>query len=120
MTENIFTNYYDSKLSISRSHPHSREAGDYHRAPVLDTLIDHVTDDDELIGDATAICVGGFHTTGNFLTWGFYYLAMYSEIQERVYDEVVSVLGEDRDPTEEDLPKLEYLFQVRENHRVRL
>ena len=28
--------------------------------------------------------VGGFHTTGNFLTWVMYYLAIYPHMQEKV------------------------------------
>ena len=30
--------------------------------------------------------VGGFHTTGNFLTWVLYYMAIYPHMQEKVYD----------------------------------
>ena len=33
--------------------------------------------------------VGGFHTTGNFLTWVLYYLAIYPDMQEKVYVEHV-------------------------------
>ena len=48
-------------------------------------LIHHLkilSDDEELVlGDVTTLFIGGFHTTGNLLSWMFYYLAIHQDIQ---------------------------------------
>ncbi len=50
-------------------HTNGRESGDYSKAPFLDLLLDNASDEEEIVADAVTFVVGGFHTTGNFLTW---------------------------------------------------
>ena len=38
--------------------------------------------------DALAFMVGGFHTSGNFITWLLWYLANNPEVQDRLLEEV--------------------------------
>ena len=89
-----------------------REEGDYEIAPLLDTIIDTAKRETESgeklsqeLGDVTAVAVGGFHTTGTVLTWILYYLAIYPEVQEKVQEELKTVLG-DNDVNEETIKKL--------------
>lgn len=72
--------------------PFCRHEGDFEVAPLLDSLIDHEEDEDQLVGDVIAFFIGGFHTTGNLLTWLFYYLATMPEIQDKAFDELKSCI----------------------------
>ena len=67
---------------------------------------------DEHIGDEViTMFVGGFHTTGNLLTWTLYYLAKYPHVQERLADELVRTsTGEF--PTFEQIEQMPYLSNV--------
>ncbi len=51
------------------AHKTAREGGDYEQAPFLNALIDSAEDEEEEFADCVAFVVGGFHTTGNVLTW---------------------------------------------------
>ena len=89
-----------------------REEGDYEIAPLLDTIIDtaqrEVQKGEKLsqeVGDVTAVAVGGFHTTGTVLTWMLYYLTIHPKIQEKVVNELETVLG-DNDITAESIKNL--------------
>ena len=89
-----------------------REEGDYEIAPLLDTIIETAKPETELgeklsqeLGDVTAVAVGGFHTTGTVLTWILYYLTIHPDIQEKVYEELVNILG-DNDINEESIKML--------------
>ena len=47
----------------------SRETGDYELAPFLDCLLDNIEDEEMVYAEAITFIIGGFHTTGNLLTW---------------------------------------------------
>ena len=79
-----------------------RQTGDYEIAPLLDTIIDTANSEvisgeklSQEVGDVTAVAVGGFHTTGTVLTWILYYLTIHPKIQEKVFKELVEVLGDE-------------------------
>jgi cytochrome P450 family 20 subfamily A len=73
----------------------------------MDALLDHFGHDEEyVVSNAITMMVGGFHTTGNFLTWTLYYLAIYPHLQEKVFEEVKKVIGQKGDLKEEDMEKL--------------
>ncbi len=74
---------------------HFREENDFEVAPLLNALLDSAKDEEELLGDVIAFMVGGFHTTGNLLTWFFYYVSMHKDVQEKVFQEMKDVLGEE-------------------------
>ena len=68
----------------------------------MDTIIDTAKRETESgekfsqeLGDVTAVAVGGFHTTGTVLSWILYYLTIHPEIQEKVHEELETVLGDD-------------------------
>nr|AKH03540.1 cytochrome P450 20A1 [Paracyclopina nana] len=97
---------------IILSHKTARDNGDYEVAPLLDSLLDHTEDEDQLLGDVIAFFVGGFHTTGNLLTWLFYYLAMMPDIQEKAFNEIVANVGQSCDLQAEEVHKLQFCSQV--------
>ena len=47
----------------------ARESGDYESAPFLNAVIDNSTDEQEEFSDSVAFMFGGFHSSGNLLTW---------------------------------------------------
>jgi cytochrome P450 len=81
------------------------------------------------------IFLAGYETTANALTWTFYLLSQNPTVEAKLYEELCSVLGNDKDsnssstsrskrrririPTIEDVPKLEYTEKVfRESMRL--
>ncbi|CAF1586523.1 unnamed protein product, partial [Didymodactylos carnosus] len=69
--------------------------------------------EEQIRSEVITMLVGGFHTTGNLLTWTLYYLAKHSDIQERVYRELIDVLGlEIPYPSFEQVDQLPYLSCV--------
>ena len=78
----------------------------------MDTIIDTAKRETESgekfsqeLGDVTAVAVGGFHTTGTVLSWILYYITIHPEIQEKVHEELETVLG-DNDINGETIKKL--------------
>ena len=55
----------------------------------------------------------GHETTSSLLSWVCCFLSQHPDVQEKVYQEVIEVLG-DREPTSEDIPKLRYCKAVLE------
>ena len=82
--------FKDSMRQIVVEHRKQKSSGDYQKAPFLDMLIDNIDDEDEIVHQAITFIIGGFHTTGNYLTWFFYNLGCFQDIQTRVVDEVAS------------------------------
>jgi len=62
----------------------------------------------ELIANIWIFFLAGHDTTSSALTWALNCLREYPDIQEKVYNEIQSVIG-DKIPTHEDLDKLVYL-----------
>ena len=57
------------------------------------------------------VLVGGYETTTNTVSWVWYLLARYPEIEKRVHEELDTVLA-GRIPTVDDLPQLVYTRMV--------
>ena len=47
----------------------------------------------QIISDALSFMVGGFHTSGYFMTWLFWYLAKNPAVQEKLVEEVEAEVG---------------------------
>ncbi|XP_067649589.1 cytochrome P450 20A1-like [Haliotis asinina] len=88
---------------------HGSKAEDY---LLIDRILDHHSDKDTANMDCLVYLIGGFHTTANLLTWAFYFLATHQDIQEKVYKEVIKVLGQDDLVEHHNLNELEYVRQV--------
>jgi cytochrome P450 len=61
--------------------------------------------------EALTIFLAGHETTANAMTWTFYLLSQYPDVEARLYDEVTRVLN-GRAPTLADMPHLTYTEQV--------
>jgi len=64
---------------------------------------------EEVNGMAIDVIFAGVDTTSNSLLWLIYHLGRLPHIQEKLYQEVVKVLGKDGDVTSKSLGKLSYL-----------
>ena len=57
--------------------------------------------------------VAGHETTSNLLSWSTYFLCLHPEAQEKAFQEVNEVMGND-DPTGDNIPKLRYIKAILE------
>ncbi|MFI8849143.1 cytochrome P450 [Streptomyces sp. 891-h] len=96
----------------------SRESGDADVNDLLSTLLaardsdtGETLSDREVRDELVAIMFAGTETTASTLSWTFHELASRPEVEERLVDEIRTVVG-DRPVTFEDLPKLEYTDRV--------
>lgn len=67
---------------------------------------------DELLADSFIFLFAGHETSANTLTWAIGFLSYHPEIQERVYNHIIDVIGKDRDPTFEDYRNLKQVEAV--------
>ncbi|KAH9973784.1 cytochrome P450 [Lactifluus volemus] len=63
--------------------------------------------DDELMGNVFGMMFAGHETTAYSLASTIGFLGLHSDIQEDLYEQIVEVVGHDREPTFEDFPRLE-------------
>lgn len=62
---------------------------------LLDLVLDYTDDEEIHKGDTLLYVIGGYHTTGNLLSWGLYFLATHPEYQEKVVTEIKEILGDE-------------------------
>ena len=62
--------------------------------PLMDALINS-GDPEETVMSNVITFMGGFHTSGYFLTWTFYYLALHPEIQDKIMEEIIRKVGKE-------------------------
>ena len=89
--------------------------------------------DTQLRDEVMTIFLAGHETTANALTWTFYLLSEYPSVEAKLYEELKSVLSNDKGngisqdknnqelkiPTTQDIPRLEYTEKVvRESMRL--
>lgn len=74
-------------------------------------------DDDEVRDQALIFLLAGHETTATTLTFTMHLLGLHADAQQRVLDEVRSILGT-RTPTIEDTRALEYATMVKEAMRL--
>ncbi|CAL8320311.1 unnamed protein product [Merluccius merluccius] len=67
---------------------------------------------EEILASITELLVAGVDTTSNTMAWALYLLARDPEVQERLYQEVISVCPRGRVPTSDDIAKMPYLKAV--------
>ena len=78
--------------------------------------------------EVMTIFIAGHETTANALTWTFYLLSQYPDVEKKLHDEIDSVLAAtdgngaaaaSKIPTADDIPKLQYTEKVlRESMRL--
>ncbi|XP_075227414.1 cytochrome P450 4C1-like isoform X2 [Lycorma delicatula] len=89
--------------------------GEKKRPVFLDSVLHHYNDlpEDKLVLKITDMFIAGSDTTAVAISYALMIMGIYKEIQEKVYKEVINVIGDnDDDITHLDLPKLPYLEMV--------
>jgi cytochrome P450 family 20 subfamily A len=72
---------------------------------------EHVISEEHICDEVITMFVGGFHTTGNLLTWILYYLAKDQNIQQRLFDELVQTYDTEF-PSYEQIDQMSYLTSI--------
>ncbi|KAJ3624407.1 hypothetical protein MTP99_018029 [Tenebrio molitor] len=120
------SNYKETQSISQKVQDYVRQISNYQRAGFdeapkkkifLDYLLDLTDQDDrwsdeESVEEARTIEVAGSDATALSVCYVLMMLAMHQEIQNKVYEEIVSIFGDDRSPTLEDLQKMCYLERV--------
>ncbi|CAF1278338.1 unnamed protein product [Adineta ricciae] len=90
-----------------------QQSGDKEKCFVDYLLADeeHVLSEEHICDEVITMFVGGFHTTGNLLTWILYYLAKDQSVQQRLYEELVETY-EAEFPSFEQIDQMTYLTNV--------
>ncbi|KAJ8023977.1 Cytochrome P450 20A1 [Holothuria leucospilota] len=85
-----------------------------HQRAFIDTLLEHpdMYPESTLLSEVLIYIVGGFHTSGYIFAWSLYLLAKHSDVQEKLYKEVISVVGRSSSIGPKDIVKFRYLKQV--------
>ncbi|XP_055890425.1 cytochrome P450 3A24-like [Biomphalaria glabrata] len=96
----------------------AKELGDHDAEAMKDVATSESWDDlpknmseEELMGQSMLILFAGFETTSTTLQFCLYLLAQHQDVQEKVYQEILTQLQSDT-PTHEELNKLTYMEQV--------
>ncbi|UJR27121.1 hypothetical protein I4U23_008420 [Adineta vaga] len=90
-----------------------QQSGDREKCFIDYLLADeeHVLSEEHICDEVITMFVGGFHTTGNLLTWVLYYLAKDQNVQQRLYDELVQTY-ETEFPSFEQIDQMTYLTNI--------
>lgn len=85
---------------------------------LLDILMDCSNEEgamltpDELAGQTKTFLLAGYETSSVCILWTLHLLSKYQDIQQKLADEVISVIGRDRNPSAEDIDQMPYLQKV--------
>ncbi|XP_020506903.2 cytochrome P450 [Labrus bergylta] len=66
----------------------------------------------EILGSITELLLAGVDTTSNTISWCLYHMAKEPEIQEKLYQEVISVCPGDKVPVSDDISHMPYLKAI--------
>lgn len=105
----------------------SSDVGIKTKKAFLDLLLDvsneneHFTDQD-IIDEVNTFMFAGHDTTSVGMCWALFMIGSHPEIQEKIYDEMYSIFGDDKTkiPTYQELNEMKYLERViKETLRIR-
>ena len=105
-------NYFHQKIKEIIAERRQRSGED--EKCFIDYLLadeENVVTEEHICSEVITMFVGGFHTTGNLLTWILYYLARDQDAQQRLFDELVQTYDTEF-PSFEQIEQMSYLTSV--------
>ncbi|XP_077869008.1 cytochrome P450 20A1-like [Saccoglossus kowalevskii] len=75
----------------------------------IDVLMAKASSEEELLSDTTGFFIAGYHTTAFMMVWTLYYMCENQEVQEKVYQEIIEVIGKDEQVNHVNLELLKYM-----------
>ncbi|XP_006811849.1 cytochrome P450 4F2-like [Saccoglossus kowalevskii] len=72
----------------------------------IDVLMAKSSSEEELISDASTYFIAGYQTTAFLMVWTIYYMCENQEVQEKVYQEIIDVIGKDEQVNHVNLESL--------------
>jgi cytochrome P450 len=118
---------YDDLLSRLMRAQDSNVAGSASSGSTQSSTSNGKMSDKQVRDEVMTIFIAGHETTANALTWTFFLLSQYPDVEKKLHDEIDSVLGTtDEDghvvtkiPTPDDIPRLQYTEKIlRESMRL--
>ncbi|KAK3782541.1 hypothetical protein RRG08_061771 [Elysia crispata] len=91
---------------------------EYHRTTTshgnlaVDEIVEYASDEETVICDCITYLFASFHNTGKMLSICLFYLAKHEDIQDKLYTEILKVLGNSQLVDESNLRSLKYMRQV--------
>lgn len=68
--------------------------------------------DEQVRDEVMTLFLAGHETTANAMTWTWYLLSQHPDVEAKLHEELSEVLGDGRQPTVEDVPRLRYTEMV--------
>ncbi|XP_070558912.1 cytochrome P450 20A1-like [Ptychodera flava] len=105
---NVWHDLLRGLIKHRRDHPKDKdEEGNF-----LDILMEFCENEEHLFSEVALFYVSGYYTTTSMLVWAFYYMTRDMKIQEKLYEEIISVFGKSTDMKYENLAELQYMKRV--------
>jgi len=77
---------------------------------LLQCLIDLNMDmETALIPESFLFLIAGHETTATLLSWAVYLIAQHPEVEKKILEEIIQVIGPNGEPTADNIPSLEYI-----------
>ncbi|XP_067139191.1 cytochrome P450 4c3-like isoform X1 [Centruroides vittatus] len=114
------------ELKMSVDNLTDSSIGEKKKEPLLDTLIKHQFQnkdftDQDICEEVDTFVFEGHDTTSMGICWTLYHLGLHQDIQEKVYEELQGIFGDDKDKTltAEDIREMKYLeCVIKESQRI--
>ncbi|XP_070567814.1 cytochrome P450 20A1-like [Ptychodera flava] len=101
-----FREVIDDAVRHRHDNPPRKEEED---SDFLEVLLGFCTNEEHLFSEAISYYVGGYHTSVALLVWVFYFLSKDMDAQDKVYREIIEVLGKEQYVDAQSQTQLKYL-----------
>ncbi|PPQ81934.1 hypothetical protein CVT25_013782 [Psilocybe cyanescens] len=78
----------------------------------MDEGAKYTLDDDELVGNIFIMLFAGHESTAHVISATLGFLSLYDDLQQEVYDQIITVVGHERDPVFEDYNALDKVLSA--------
>ena len=107
-----------AQQQLQQPEEEEEDSGKKKKKDLLDLLLlaqddnDNKLSMDSLISQSFTFYFAGHDTTAHTISWALWEVAKNPEVQDKIYAEITSVLGDNEHPTYEDIGRLTYISHV--------